>query len=69
VGWYIDEYDVNGNWISGQWKLASTTLGASNVYLSYSPSTTNVAKASLQVYVTGNSGVLAYLDDVRWWRP
>ena len=69
VGWYIDEYDANGNWISGQWKLASTTLGVSNVDLSYSPSTTNVATASLQVYVTGNSGVLAYLDDVRWWRP
>jgi peptidoglycan/xylan/chitin deacetylase (PgdA/CDA1 family) len=66
VGWYIDEYDAAGNWISGQWKLASTTVGVSNVDLTYSPSTTNVAKASLQVYVTGNSGVLAYLDDVRW---
>ena len=69
VGWYIDEYDANGNWISGQWKLASTALGVSNVDLTYSPSTTSVAKASLQVYVTGNSGVLAYVDDVRWWRP
>ncbi|MFE7629062.1 polysaccharide deacetylase family protein [Kocuria sp. NPDC057446] len=69
VGWYIDEYDANGNWISGQWKLASTSLGASNVDLTYSPSSTRVAKASLQVYVSGNSGVLAYVDDVRWWRP
>ncbi|WP_104163310.1 polysaccharide deacetylase family protein [Cryobacterium sp. N22] len=69
VGWYIDEYDANGNWISGQWKLASTALGVSNVDLTYSPSTTSVATASLQVYVTGNSGVLAYVDDVRWWRP
>lgn len=69
VGWYIDEYDANGNWISGQWKLASTALGASNVDLTYSPSTTSVAKASLQMYVTGNSGMLAYVDDVRWWRP
>ncbi len=69
VGWYIDEYDANGNWISGQWKLASTTIGVSNVDLTYSPSTTNVARASVQVYVTSNSGVLAYVDDVRWWRP
>ena len=69
VGWYIDEYDANGNWISGQWKLASTVVGVSNVDLTYSPSSTSVAKASLQVYVTGNSGVLAYVDDVRWWRP
>ena len=67
VGWYIDEYDANGNWISGQWKLASTTLGVSNVDLTYSPSTTSVARASLQVYVTGGSGVLAYVDDIRWW--
>ncbi|MCU1512899.1 MAG: polysaccharide deacetylase [Arthrobacter sp.] len=68
VGWYIDEYNANGNWISGQWKLASTALGVSNVNLAYSPSTTSVAKASLQVYVTANSGVLAYVDDLRWWR-
>lgn len=68
VGWYIDEYDANGNWISGQWKLASTALGVSNVDLTYSPSTTSVAKASVQVYVNGNSGILAYVDDVRWWR-
>lgn len=69
VGWYIDEYDANGNWISGQWKLASTTVGVSNVDLTYSPSSTSVATASLQMYVTGNSGVLSYVDDVRWWRP
>lgn len=69
VGWYIDEFDANGNWISGQWKLASTALGVSNVDLTYSPSSTSVAKASLQVYATGNSGLLAYVDDVRWWRP
>lgn len=69
VGWYIDEYDANGKWISGQWKLASTALGVSNVDLTYSPSSASVAKAGLQVYITGNSGVLAYVDDVRWWRP
>ena len=68
VGWYIDEYDASGNWISGQWKLANTTLGVANINLSYSPSSTSVAKASLQVYVTGNSGVLAYADNVVWSR-
>lgn len=69
IGWYIDEYDADGTWISGQWKLASTTIGASTVDLTYSPSTTDVARAALQVYVTADSGVLAYVDDVRWWRP
>lgn len=69
VGWYIDEYDASGNWISGQWKLANTELGVFNVDLSYSPSTADVAQASLQVYVTEDSGLLAYVDDVSWWRP
>ncbi len=43
-------------------------MGVSDVDLTYSPSTTDVARASLQVYVTGNSGLLAYVDDVRWTR-
>ncbi|WP_168796485.1 polysaccharide deacetylase family protein [Arthrobacter echini] len=69
VGWYIDEYDADGTWISGQWKLASTAVGDATVDLTYSPSTTDVARASLQVYVTRESGILAYVDDVRWWQP
>lgn len=68
IGWYIDEYDSRGNWISGQWHLASTALGVSRISLDYSPSTSAVAQASLQIYVTGGSEALAYLDDVRWWR-
>jgi peptidoglycan/xylan/chitin deacetylase (PgdA/CDA1 family) len=69
VGWYIDEYDADGNWISGQWKLASSELGLSDVDLTYSPSSPDVATARLQVYVTGDPELLAYVDDVRWWRP
>ena len=69
VGWYIDEYDADGNWISGQWKLASSDAGVTDVDLTYSPSSADVATASLQVYVTGDTELLAYLDDVRWWRP
>lgn len=69
VGWYIDEYDADGNWLSGQWKLASSEVGVADVDLTYTPSSADVAKASLQVYVTGDSRLLAYVDDVRWWRP
>ncbi|MGO4857986.1 polysaccharide deacetylase family protein [Arthrobacter sp. 2MCAF14] len=69
VGFYIDEYNAAGQWISGQYKLGVTAAGVSNVNLTYSPSTTAVAKASLQVIVQGNSGIQAYFDDVRWWRP
>lgn len=69
VGFYIDEYNSAGQWITGQYKLGVTAAGVTNVNLTYSPSTTSVAKASLQVIVVGNSGVQAYFDDVRWTKP
>jgi hypothetical protein len=69
VGFYIDEYNAAGQWISGQYKLGVTAAGVTNVDLTYSPSTTAVAKASVQVIVQGNSGVQAYFDDVRWTKP
>ena len=67
VGFYIDEYDVNGNWISGQWKTGVTTIGAGEVGFTYTPSSGTVASASLQVIVVGNSGIQAYFDDVQWY--
>jgi peptidoglycan/xylan/chitin deacetylase (PgdA/CDA1 family) len=67
VGFYIDEYDASGNWISGQWKGARTTVAASDLAVTYKPSSANVAKASLQIYATGNTGILAYADNVRWY--
>jgi peptidoglycan/xylan/chitin deacetylase (PgdA/CDA1 family) len=69
VGFYIDEYNAAGQWISGQYKLGITAAGVTNVDITYSPSTTNVAKASLQVISQANSGISAYFDDVRWTKP
>ncbi|MCU1572623.1 MAG: polysaccharide deacetylase [Micrococcaceae bacterium] len=69
VGFYIDEYNAAGQWISGQYKLGVAVAGVTNIDLTYSPSTTAVAKASLQVIVEANSGLLAYFDDVRWTKP
>lgn len=67
VGYYIDEYDANGNWISGQWKGATYSTGITNNQISYTPSSSNVAKASFQVIVTGgSSNIVAYLDLVSW---
>lgn len=68
VGFYIDEYDANGNWISGQWKTGITALGARDVGFNYTPSSLNVKSASLQIIVTSNSGILAYYDNVRWYQ-
>ena len=68
VAFYIDEYDKNGNWISGQYKIGVSALGGKDVTLAYTPSSANVASASLQVIVVGNSGITAYVDDVRWYQ-
>jgi peptidoglycan/xylan/chitin deacetylase (PgdA/CDA1 family) len=68
AGFYIDEYDANGNWISGQYKLGISSLGASDIGLSYKPSSASVRSASLQIIVMGNSGTFAYFDDVRWYK-
>lgn len=68
VGFYMDEYDANGNWISGQYITGDHTVGANDITFNYTPSSLNVAKASLQVIVVGNSGITAYIDNVRWYQ-
>jgi peptidoglycan/xylan/chitin deacetylase (PgdA/CDA1 family) len=68
VGFYIDEYDVNGNWISGQYKTGVNAVKAGDVSFTYTPSSANVKSASLQVIITGNSGITAYVDDIRWYQ-
>lgn len=67
LGYYIDEYDSNGNWISGQWKKSETTANVKEENISYKPTSANVKKASLQVYVTANSGITAYVDNFQWF--
>jgi peptidoglycan/xylan/chitin deacetylase (PgdA/CDA1 family) len=66
IGFYVDEYDSSGNWVSGQYKTGIRTVGASTVSFTYTPSSTTVAKASLQVIVVANSGIQAYFDNVIW---
>jgi peptidoglycan/xylan/chitin deacetylase (PgdA/CDA1 family) len=67
LGLYIDEYDVNGNWISGQYKTGVRTISKGDVSVAYTPTSASVKTASLQVIATGNSGITAYFDDVRWY--
>jgi hypothetical protein len=66
VGLYVDEYNSSGNWISGKYIPGVHVVGAGNVGFLYSPTTSGVASASVQVVVVGNSGTSAYLDDVKW---
>jgi peptidoglycan/xylan/chitin deacetylase (PgdA/CDA1 family) len=66
VGFYIDEYDANGNWISGKYITGARSVGTSTVSFTYTPTSTNVASASLQFILVGNSGIVAYVDNVAW---
>jgi peptidoglycan/xylan/chitin deacetylase (PgdA/CDA1 family) len=66
VGFYIDEYNSSGQWISGQYMATDTTMGPNYVGFTYKPSSSNVAKAALQVIVVGNGGIQAYYDDAQW---
>jgi len=68
IGFYIDEYDANGNWISGQYKAEVGTVSAGDSGFTYTPSSANVKQASLQVIISGNSNIKAYFDDVRWYQ-
>jgi peptidoglycan/xylan/chitin deacetylase (PgdA/CDA1 family) len=68
IGYYIDEYDTNGNWVSGQYKLGVRSKSANMVNFTYAPSSSNVSKASLQVIVGPNSGITAFLDNVGWYK-
>ncbi len=66
VGFYIDEYDLNGRWISGQYKFAASITGGRDVAFSYKPSSTSVAKASLQIIANNSASISAYFDNSRW---
>ena len=66
IGCYVDEYDMYGNWASGQYLQ---TLGAwytKDMSFVYIPTTDRVAKVKLQIIITANSGITAYIDSVRW---
>lgn len=73
VNFLIDEYDSTGKWISDIDPSANMAYDAAGVDVgdvdfSYTPSSSNVASASLQVIVKG-VGVDAYYSGVQWFIP
>jgi hypothetical protein len=66
VGFYIDEYDAAGNWISGQYKRGENSVFVENLNFEYVPSSAAVTQARLQVFVTANSNAKAFIDNVQW---
>ncbi|HUC95718.1 MAG TPA: polysaccharide deacetylase family protein [Candidatus Saccharimonadia bacterium] len=67
VGFYIDEYNSNGQWISGKWLKQENSQFVEDMNFTYTPTSPNVTQASLQVVVTGNPGITAYLDNSQWF--
>lgn len=67
VTYYIDEYDQNERWISGQYKKGERSVFVENLNFTYKPSSSSVKKASLQIGVSANSGIRAYVDNVQWF--
>ena len=67
VGFYIDEYDANGNWVSGQYKQTINAWYAKDLSFMYTASSNMVAKARLQIIVTSNSGITVYIDNIQWF--
>jgi peptidoglycan/xylan/chitin deacetylase (PgdA/CDA1 family) len=66
IGFYVDEYDTNGNWISGKYVAGARVVGASTISFNYTPTSVNVKSASLQMILVANSGITAYVDNVVW---
>lgn len=67
VGFYVDEYNASGTWISGKYLGGDHTVGTNTIGYTYTPSSTSVATARLQVILVGNSSIQAYFDDVNWY--
>ncbi|KPV54045.1 hypothetical protein SE17_06115 [Kouleothrix aurantiaca] len=63
-GFYVDEYDASGNWISGQWKGAASLNRVREYNFTYVPSSGSVKKASWQFYLTASATGTVYVDGV-----
>ncbi len=63
-GFYIDEYDLSGNWISGQWKGLVDSVFIGTKEFDYAPTSAQVKSVRLQYYSTPNSTTELYVDSV-----
>lgn len=69
LGYYIDEYDAAGNWISGKWLGQANNQFVLDESYKYQPTSSAVASAALQIYLTSGSVGTAYVDGVEFFKP
>ncbi len=65
VGIYIDEYNSDGAWVSGQYKAREASVYTEMLNVSYVPSSVQVKKARVQLYRTGVTALDGYIDSVQ----
>lgn len=69
MAFFIDEYDASGNYLATQYK--KSVISGDNPLVKtwsfgYVPGA-NTAKARLQIDITANSGIQAYVDNLQWF--
>lgn len=67
VGYYIDEYDNLGNWVSWQHKAQERTVFAENINFSYVPTSVQVKQATITVYTTAGGKATGFVDSMRFY--
>lgn len=67
VGFYIDEYDASGTWISGKWISGFTEASATTRSYTYQPTSAAVITAAVQVYMTPGAEGSVYVDSVEFF--
>ena len=65
IGFYIDEYDRDGNWVSGKWMGSAKNSPIREYYFVYTPSSSNVSQFVFQIYVGAMRRGEAYFDNFR----
>ncbi len=63
-GFYIDEFDMNGTWISGQWKGSISEATADTFTYTYTPSSEQVVSAAPQYYIKRGSSFAVSIESL-----
>ena len=67
VGFYIDEYDQGGNWISGKWLGGFTNKNVIDKAYTFTPTLESVKSIALQVYMTASSRGHVFIDNIEFF--
>lgn len=67
VGFYIDEYDEGGNWISGKWLGGFTNQNVIDKAYVFTPTSESVKTIALQVYMTARALGSVFIDNIEFF--